>query len=69
MKTLNTCSGCLHWKRYKTPEEGGQCTSPKLAYDGSNPPPDGLHYWDFEDYSAGMATGPDFGCIHWSKRQ
>ena len=26
--------------------------------------PDGACYWDFEEYDAGFASGPDFGCIH-----
>ena len=40
----------------------GTCKSDRFVYDEKTPK-DGLHYWDYESYSAGFDTGEDFGCV------
>lgn len=71
---MNTCKECKFWKPIekkewtsKEDEYSGHCSSAKFVY-GEDIPTDGLKYWDYEDYSAGFATGRDFGCIHWSAK-
>ena len=73
---MKNCKTCEYWKRYteafNIEEHGkhaGECSSKKFIYDeGSQPPIDGLRYWDGERLSAGFETGEMFGCIHWMKR-
>jgi len=30
---------------------------------------DRIVYWDYETYCAFLATGPEFGCIHFERRE
>lgn len=67
---MNICKNCKHWKRYDFSEKHtymGTCSSIKFVYK-EDPSKDSLEYWDYEDYSAGFATGEDFGCIHWETK-
>jgi hypothetical protein len=67
------CGTCEHFRRYTGKfdveyhgKHAGTCNSDKFVYDeGSQPPLDGLRYWDYEGYSAGFEVGDQFGCIHW----
>jgi len=66
---MKTCEKCKHYtasedKRYPN---DGECDCDKFVYD-EEAPPDGIQYWDYEGYSAGMKIGPHFGCIHWIKK-
>jgi len=71
------CKDCDFWlgkyffeSDYYTGEEKTgpvpNCSHPKWVEASKEevPPSDGVHYWDFEDYGAMFATGPEFGCIH-----
>lgn len=65
------CGTCKNWEANKE-ELTGRCDSEKFV-DANSPnascPPDGLMYWDYESYSCGFETGPDFACIHWQPRE
>jgi hypothetical protein len=39
-----------------------ECNCPKFNYETMDR--DGLMYWDYEGYAAGINVGPDFGCVH-----
>ena len=66
-----TCKDCKYWTREFGPireaEYSGWCNCSKFAYTGGGDrlEKDGLGYWDYEGYAAGLNTGEDFGCIHW----
>lgn len=70
---LERCGTCENFRRYTEEfdigyhgKHAGKCNSNKFVYDeGSQPPLDGLRYWDYEGYSAGFDVGDQFGCIHW----
>ena len=53
----------------------GLCKCLKFVYAGDGNdngleiPDDGLAYWDYENYKAGLMTGGEFGCIHWQPKQ
>ena len=60
------CKNCRWFKNRN-------CHSGKIVYTGSNKwgeimPEDGIGYYDSEDYSAGCEVGPEFGCIHFTRR-
>lgn len=57
-----TCKNCKHGGA------GGGCNSDKFVEEswGDPMPEDGMLYWDYEGYSAGFRTGPDFGCVHFA---
>ena len=69
------CKNCIHWKEHVDDESvlfGGVCDSEKFVYEGccteEEPEEDGLKYFDYEGYSAGFYTGPEFGCIHFREK-
>jgi len=75
MKKL--CKTCFYWHQlesdyYLSGGVGyGDCVCGKLIYkDGSCPlyATDQLIYWDYEGYDASIATGPEYGCVHWRKK-
>lgn len=75
----NTCKNCKFWKRksdivgpkkiivFRKPP-AGDCKSQKFVDANDKPndscPKAGLRYWDYDGYSCGFETGPNFGCIH-----
>lgn len=70
------CKECTHWKRIRD-TIAGNCSCGKFVYDdggsypecnGQNLAVDGLKYYDFEGYAAGLETGEDFGCVHFAPR-
>lgn len=67
---LRTCKRCRHWagnRRDDLPRSGPYaCKHPKLAesFDFAEPA-DGAH----ADDGIGIICGPDFGCLHWEKRE
>jgi len=75
MKKL--CKTCLYWHKYKSSdcipggEVYGRCDCGKFIYVDDFSPPypvDILLYWDYEDYGANFATGPEFSCVHWTRK-
>jgi len=67
------CKDCEHWSENrlnhyeKDKAVHGDCDNASFTESGSEDRfKDGLEYWDYEGYSAGFTTGPDFGCIHFS---
>jgi len=75
MKKL--CKTCFYWHQRKPvhylPKRVvcGDCSCEKFIYIGSPSSPysiDSLLYWDAEGYDASFATGPEFGCVHWAKK-
>jgi len=75
MKKL--CKTCFYWhqnkRNYYAPEGGvyGECSCGKFIYRDDFWRPyaiDQLIYWDYEGYNARFATGPEFGCVHWAKK-
>jgi len=76
MKKL--CKTCFFWhqneRNYYTPEGEvyGSCVCGKFICPSDFCPPyttDQLIYWDYREYGASFATGPEFGCIHWRKKE
>jgi len=68
---MNTCKTCKWWSEANKElwrGDGGDCACEKFVYEGPLEP-DGLTYWDAENYDASFRTGPDFGCIHWEKEE
>ena len=72
MEGLGRCVTCKHWQRYTDTfdvecrgKHAGTCNSKRFVYDEPLLH-DGLRYWDQEGYSAGFATGENFGCVHWT---
>lgn len=70
------CRDCVSW-RENVPTKSdleigrsdcGECSSEAFTYQDDDRKSDGLDYWDYEGYSAGFTTGPDFGCIHFKKK-
>jgi hypothetical protein len=78
--TEKLCRNCAHWRLEELlgissgPTFSGECASEKLVYsealreDSRAMQLDHLVYWDSEGYSAGMNTGPNFGCVHWKAK-
>lgn len=65
------CKTCQHWSQAPCNTKPlGLCACPKFVYEkfDEETQADGLYYWDYEGYSAGFETGPDFGCVHWEVR-
>ena len=74
------CKNCIHWKKHEPEGKnnylifGGDCDSEKFVYDGmdthfdKDPDDDMMQYFDYEGYSAGFYTGPEFGCIHFKEK-
>jgi len=62
------CKDCKYWRRNSGDFNGevfmGSCSSDKLVHDPHKPEKDQLTYADYEEYSAFLETGEDFGCIH-----
>ena len=67
------CKNCKFWNAKKLEDyeiksgrtQHGDCSSEKFTYNcDGNRQSDGLEYWDYESYSAGFSTGPDFGCVN-----
>jgi len=76
MKKL--CRTCFYWHQrnydYYTPggEVYGKCSCGKFIYRDDSCSPyatDQLIYWDYGGYSAGVAIGPEFGCVHWRRKE
>jgi len=78
------CNSCRYWEEeidrmewtQETFEEvvasrAGKCLCPSFIYRSSlfSVPVDGVIYWDSDTYAAGLLTGPEFGCIHWTQRE
>jgi len=73
------CKNCRYWEEAKrltqfywrantiTGKMTGYCSCRKFVY-GEAPDDDGFQYWDSEHYYAGFRTAPEFGCIHFKKR-
>jgi len=74
---MGKCKNCSYWKEENSNPDslmdwGGECKSNKFVYAenlnrGEEPEPDMMKYWDWEGYSAGFSTGPEFGCIHFKE--
>lgn len=60
------CKDCKHWVA-KTHEDQN-CACPKLHYGGA-PAADELAYGDYNRYCAYLFTGPEFGCVHFERRE
>jgi len=73
---MNKCKDCKFWRENELTEYDvkrerkvcGDCSCKKFTYQDDKRFLDGLDYWDYEGYSAGFTTGPQFGCIHWEKK-
>lgn len=54
-------------------KSSGNCSNDKFVYtdgmDKSEPPIDGLGYWDYDGYYAEFETGANFGCIHFKAKE
>lgn len=69
------CRDCRYWSENEQSEYDiklerstcGDCDHEKFTYQDDGRFIDGLDYWDYESYSAGFTTGPEFGCIHFEK--
>jgi len=70
MKKL--CKNCLYWCQ-RTPIHYlpyGNCSCEKFIYAGtSSYSTDSLFYWDAEGCAASFVTGPEFGCVHWRRKE
>lgn len=73
---MKTCKTCKYWivpnKEEEQKQRGVSCSNPQFVYNVDSDgkcPNDGLMYWDYESYSAGFSTGPDFGCIHHKRNE
>ena len=77
-KHRKVCSKCAHYTpatayAHHTLEPAscqvnkGSCA---LSWDSNDGTPDDtvMYGWDCEGYAAGVYVGPNFGCIHWSKK-
>lgn len=73
---MKTCKDCKHWGPKTSTfsdrliERFKYCNSEKITEDGPQPggrTTDMLIYDYYE--GGGFSTGPDFGCVHWSKRE
>jgi hypothetical protein len=70
---MNTCDRCEHWGRYDV--YGKCCEVPSYKkcehpLVDNNRHPDGFGAYDGEPYNGGsFASGPKFGCIHWTPRK
>jgi len=67
------CKNCKFWEEVnKRGDLYWKCDSDKFVYnqfqDFEGLPLDGFVYFDYEEYSAGFKTGPEFGCIHWNEK-
>jgi len=45
-----------------------KCENPHLVYEGFKTV-DNLVYWDASSYQADFSVGPEFGCVHWEKKE
>lgn len=60
---MKTCKTCKFWVDGDLPSCEG------IPYGaGGKPPRDGAFVWDYEGYSAGIRTGPDFSCSLWEEK-
>lgn len=67
---MGHCKDCIFWSETGYRDNFKFCESGKMVYDikrGEGTPIDGIGYMDGEECGAVMWTGPDFGCIHYSK--
>ena len=58
-----TCKNCKHWKPFDP--KAGICSHPKLTfiYKDHEEGPDDLYALDK------FYTGPDFGCVHFTRKE
>ena len=73
-----TCKECKFWDKGthypsidgELDEKYGDCGNDSFKYEGygMNNRTDMLIYSDYDGYSAGVAVGQDFGCIHGVKK-
>ena len=60
---MDTCKDCKYWRREQE-QSMKPCkkerTSDRDAVDGG--------WTEKGEYVRGIVTGPDFGCIHWEKK-
>jgi len=77
-KMKKLCKTCFYWHQHKPyydlfgEDIYGKCTYDKFIYFDHlcyPHPLDALIYWDHEEHSASFATGPEFGCVHWAKKE
>jgi len=71
--TMNTCKDCKYWDQnpveYSIPSgtTHRECTCPKI--DGkADRGEDSVQVWGEDATYVNIATGPDFGCIHWESK-
>lgn len=61
---MKTCKTCKFWG-VQDPFPCERITDSQ----GCGPAPqDSAYVWDYEGYSAGMCTGPDFSCSLWEEK-
>lgn len=74
MKT-KICQNCKYWGKigtgYVTNNKNYRgCNCPKFAYKNfEEGEKDNLVYSDYEGFSAGLGTGAEFGCIHFTQKK
>lgn len=67
------CKDCKYWDNYPySSDQHKECSNMKFINSWSNSEDiknknDILIYWGYDGWGEGFATGPDFGCIHFSK--
>lgn len=62
------CVNCTFWERK---ERMGNCHCNKFFYDDESSDEhceDGLGFCDAECYNAWITTGPQFGCVHFQRK-
>jgi hypothetical protein len=66
------CCTCAHWRPGVSASGDPGCVSPKMVYGygsyNAAPSHDDDMVWIENDEGWGIATGPEFGCVHWSAK-
>jgi hypothetical protein len=70
---MNTCKTCKHWDTSQPEDFGvyhGDSHFPCERNDGTVQiaQAHGAYTSTFDGSHPGLVTGPDFGCIHWEKK-
>ena len=61
---MNTCKDCRHWESHGVEDMQRKCNHPKV---GGRQAED-MDGADEREGYYGIYTGPDFGCVHWEKK-
>jgi len=70
---MNTCKDCKHWDlnptEYSIPANTSkrECTCPKVCGE-THRDEDAMEQWGQDAGYVDIATGPDFGCVHWEAK-